>query len=177
MTTMPGRFLVLLMLPLLTVQVALTAYAMQDSPKKYPALLPESVARKSAINTVMPIYPEEALRSGVSGIIHLKVEISPEGEVLRVKVKPRTDARLRKAVFDAVEQWKFKPWIGLNGLPEGFITRLIFSFSLKGGKPSVELYTPKPDNRLDECLGCSNSARELREWKEWDEISRDQPMP
>jgi TonB family protein len=177
MTRMPGRFLVLWMLPLLTVQVALTALALQDSPKKYRALLPESIARKSAITKIMPIYPEEAVQSGVSGIVHIKLEISPGGEVLGVKIKPRTDALLSKAVSDAVKQWKFRPWVGLDGLPEGVITRLIFRFSLNGEQPQVELYSPEPDTRTDECLECSNSAREMREWREWKEVSKGGDKP
>ena len=172
MTKMPSRFLVLLMLLLSIFQVSFTAYALQDGPKKYRALLPESIARKSAITKPMPIYPAEAVRSSTSGIVHIKLEISPEGEVLRIKAKPRTDALLSKAVSDAVKEWKFTPWVGLDGVPEGVLTRLIFRFSLSDGQPQVELYNPEPDTRIDECLECSNSAREMREWREWKEVSR-----
>jgi len=167
-----GGFLILLMFLLFTVQLSLTAFALQDNPKKYRALLPESLARKSAITKIMPVYPEEAVQSGISGSVHIKLEISPGGEVLRIKAKPRTDALLMKAVSDAVKQWKFRPWAGLDGIPEGVITRLIFHFSLNGDRPQVELYSPEPDTRIDECLECSNSAREMREWREWKEVSK-----
>ena len=58
----------------------------QDNPKKSRALLPEAVARESAITVIMPIYPEEALKRGISGTVHIKLEVSAEGEVLRIKV-------------------------------------------------------------------------------------------
>jgi TonB family protein len=170
---MPSHILVLLMFLVPTVQGTLNSDDSQNHPKKYRALLPEALARKSATTQIMPVYPEEAVQSGLSGIVHVKLEISSDGEVLRVKVKPRTDVLLRKAVSDAIRQWKFKPWLGLDGLPEGVITRLIFRFSLNGDRPQVELYSPEPDTRVDECLECSNSAREMREWREWKEVPRE----
>jgi TonB family protein len=171
----PSRSLVLLMFLSLTIQVSFTAYAFQDSPKKYRALLPESIPRKTAITKTMPVYPEEAVQSGISGTVHIKLEINPKGEVLRIMGKPRTDPLLSKAVSDAVKQWKFKPSADLEGNPEGVLTRLIFRFSLNGGYPQVELYSPDPDTRTDECLECFNSAREMREWREWKEVWRSEP--
>jgi TonB family protein len=154
----------------LTIAITLVVYASQGDSKKLHALLPESWARNSAIKTVMPIYPEEAVRLGISGVVHTKFETSPEGEVLRIKVKPRTDALLAKAVSDAVRQWKFKPWPRPDGLPEGVFSRLIFRFSINADQPQVELYSLEPDMRIDECLGCSNSAREMRQWRGWKEV-------
>lgn len=130
-------------------------------------MLPESIARKSAITKIMPIYPEEAVQSGISGTVHIILEIGPEGDVLQTKVKPRTNGLLAKAVSDAVNQWKFRPWPGQYGLPTGVLTRLIFRFSLNEGQPQVELYSPRPDTRIDECLGCTNTAREMRQWRDW----------
>lgn len=70
----------------------------QDSSTKLHTLLPELTARKSATKTVMPTYPEDAVRAGISGLVHVKLQISRDGEVLRIKVKPRTNPLLRRAL-------------------------------------------------------------------------------
>ena len=168
-STLIAKTLPLLFMFMIAAQALCTSLA-QDNPKKSRALLPEGVARESAITVIMPIYPEEALKRGISGTVHIKLEVSAEGEVLRIKVKPRTQPLFKHAVAEAVKQWRFKTWKGAGDLPAPFISRLIFEFSVTDSEANVELYTPKPDNRTDECLGCSNDARELREWKEWEEI-------
>lgn len=175
-TRTPGRPVVFLGSLALAVGLGLTLYA-QDNLKKSRALLPEALARKSATTTVMPTYPQKAISSGRTGIVHLKIEITPEGEVLRIKMKPHTDEDLSNAAAKAVKQWKFKPWLGLDGLPEGIITRLIFRFTLTEGNPHVEMFTPTPDTRPDECLECSNSAREMREWRDWNELLQENTKP
>ncbi|HEY0365983.1 MAG TPA: hypothetical protein VGC73_05895, partial [Pyrinomonadaceae bacterium] len=76
-----------------------------------------------------------------------------------------------------VKLWKFKPWISLDGLPKAALTRLIFRFTLTDGDAAVELYNPQPDNRIDECMSCTNTARELREWRDWSEAWRAEPKP
>ena len=52
---------------------------------EFAAFLPESLIREWAIEKVMPAYPEEALKAGISGVVKLKLEISADGEVLRIK--------------------------------------------------------------------------------------------
>jgi TonB family protein len=155
---------------IVAVLVSVGEASQQDTSTKLNTLLPESSARKSAIKMVMPAYPEDAVRSRISGLIHIKLQISPGGDVLRIKVKPRTNPLLKQAVADAVKQWKFRSWHGANDISVAVISRLIFRFSLTDTESTVEMYTPKPDTRIDECLGCSNDARELREWREWEEI-------
>jgi len=119
------------------------------------ALLPESWARKSATNAVWPIYPDEAIGQGIGGVVRIRFETKPAGDVVTIKVKPGTDPRLSKAVVDAVKQWKFKPWPGVERLVPVF-SRLGFHFIIGKGEPSVE-YDYEP--RAAICLECSNSGR------------------
>jgi TonB family protein len=124
----------------------------------------------SAINAVMPIYPDDAPPSSVTGVVvRIRIETNPEGDVVRLKVKPGTDPVLRKAVVAAVRQWKFKPCYGVDGLAVSVFTRLTFHFIVSKGEPQVDMYDygPHPPNNL--CLGCTNSYREMIEWKEWEE--------
>jgi len=161
----------LLLFVLATIAAPCTSVA-QDNPKKTRALLPEAVARRSAIDKIMPVYSEQAVRLRISGTIQVKLEISAEGRVLIIKANPRANPLLTQAVADAVQQWQFKPWVDLDGLAEGVITRLIFRFSLSGDQPQVELVSPEPDTRINDCLECTNSAKEMREWREWKDVWR-----
>jgi TonB family protein len=142
----------------------------QHGPQKDSALLPESWARKSAVNAVMPTYPEEAVRQGVSGVVRIRFETNPAGEVVTIKVKPGTDSLLRKAVIDSVKQWKFKHSRGIDRLEVPVFSRLAFHFILRKGEPRVEMYDPGPHPGDHSCMGCSNSYREMLEWEEWDEV-------
>lgn len=64
---------------------ASTSVFAQDDVKNH-ALLPEGIVRKLAIESPLPIYPEEAVRQNISGVVRIRIEISAEGEVLRIKV-------------------------------------------------------------------------------------------
>jgi TonB family protein len=141
-----------------------------DDPARDHAVLPESYARQSAIERVIPIYPEEAVRAGIVAIVHVKIEISRTGDVLKIKVKPRTSRLLSDSVADAVKQWRFKPIRGQDGLPMPSITRLIFRFSLQDGNGRVELYDPGPNASDSQRIGYCDSSKELKEWRIWEEI-------
>ena len=144
----------------------------QDFSRDPHALMPEWYIRKVAIKTALPIYAEEALKQEISAVIQCKIEISGEGEVLRIKLKAHTNDFFKQVVVDAVKQWKFERHYRPDGsgvlMP--IISRLTFAFVIRGGKASVELYNPKPDAPESEYLGYYNSAKELREWKDWEEV-------
>jgi protein TonB len=62
-----------------------------------------------------PVYPAEALKSQVSGMVVLDARISTKGvvEALRVISGP---ASLQQAALDAVRQWTYRPYL-LNNTP------------------------------------------------------------
>lgn len=130
------------------------------------ALLPESWARKSAFNANWPIYPVEAFRHGIAGVVRIRFKTDPAGNVTMIKVQPGTDSVLRKAVIDAVKQWKFKPSIGVDRLEVPVFSRLAFQFSIRNAEPQIEWYDPRP--RPPICLACTNSSKEMIEWDDWE---------
>ncbi|HET6892487.1 MAG TPA: TonB family protein [Pyrinomonadaceae bacterium] len=134
---------------------------------------PESWARQAAIKKVMPTYPAEALPVGISGRVEVKIAISEEGEVVRIKVRPRIDPRLKTAVADAVKQWKFKTRPDPQGLGRPLLSHLIFNFV--SGR--VVLHDPGPNAPDSEHLGYYNSAKEQRQWEEWEEVDLSQVPP
>ncbi len=144
------------------------AFWTQD-PVKESAHLPETWARKAVLNAVMPIYSEEAVRRGISGVVRIKIETTPEGDMATIKVNPHIDSLLQKAVVDVLNKWKFKPFRGPSGLDVVVYSRLNFNFIIENGAARVEMFDPGPNPPAGECLGCVDSAKELREWEQWKE--------
>jgi periplasmic protein TonB len=62
----------------------------------------------------MPVYPEEALRKRIRGMVVLRVLVSENGEPLEVHVE-HGRADLAEAAVEAVRQWRFEPgrWKGV----------------------------------------------------------------
>ena len=62
-----------------------------------------------------PVYPTEALKNHVSGVVVLHARIGTKGgvEALRVISGP---ASLQQAALDAVRQWTYRPYL-LNNTP------------------------------------------------------------
>ena len=129
---------------------------------------PEYLARKAAIQMVMPIYPEAALNRGISGRVEVKIAIGEEGKVLKIKVRPRTDSSLKEALANAVSQWKFKPRDDQDPQGRPLLTRLSFNFVL--AERRVELYRSGPTSPDPHHTGYHNPAKDRREWIAWEEI-------
>jgi periplasmic protein TonB len=74
-----------------------------------PVVLSEEVARKFLVSDTRPAYPEEALRAGVQGAVVLQAWIAKDGTIQNLKLV-RGYFVLGRAAFDAVKQWRFKPY-------------------------------------------------------------------
>lgn len=64
---------------------------------------------------IAPVYPAEALKDHVSGMVVLHATISTEGRVEAIAVISGP-ASLRQAVVDAVRQWIYRPYL-LDNMP------------------------------------------------------------
>lgn len=76
-----------------------------------------------------PVYPEEARRARVGGIVILEAVIGKDGGVRDVFILKDLPFGLGAATADAVRQWKFKP-ATLNGTPVDVIFNLTTNFKL-----------------------------------------------
>ncbi|MGB9893454.1 MAG: energy transducer TonB [Candidatus Saccharicenans sp.] len=81
------------------------------------------------IKKVNPIYPEEARKAGVEGMVILEVQTDKTGKIAAVKVL-RSVPLLDEAAIEAVRQWVYEPLI-INGEPKGVIFTVTVSFKLK----------------------------------------------
>jgi TonB family protein len=91
------------------------------------------------INRVEPIYPEEARRARIMGIVIVQAIITRDGVVKNVEVLKPLPYGLDQAAVDAVKQWTFKP-ATLDGKPVDVIFNLTVNFMLGTPMPP-----PPPD--------------------------------
>ena len=62
------------------------------------------------INKIYPIYPEQARRARVEGVVILNVRTDEDGRVDQVTVANSKDFLLTRAAIVAVKQWRYQPY-------------------------------------------------------------------
>ena len=81
------------------------------------------------VRDARPIYPEDAMRARVQGVVILETTIDASGLVMDAKVL-RSIPMLDQAAIDAVMQWEFVP-TQLNGAPVPVIMTVTVNFTLQ----------------------------------------------
>jgi protein TonB len=82
------------------------------------------------IHKVEPVYPPLARAARIQGAVELQAVIGKDGHIERLQVL-RGHPMLVKAAVDAVQQWRYRPYI-LNGEPVEVETHVTVNFSLLG---------------------------------------------
>jgi len=90
----------------------------------------DSVDVPRLIKKVNPIYPEEAKKALVQGVIVLEVTTDEEGNVAAVEVLRSESSLLNQASIDAVKQWKYEPKMS-KGNPIRVAFNVTITFRLK----------------------------------------------
>jgi TonB family protein len=74
-----------------------------DASKDHPKLLKK----------VSPVYPKEAAREGIEGLVKIEATADENGDVVDAKVLPSENPRplLEEAALAAVRQWKYEPFL------------------------------------------------------------------
>jgi TonB family protein len=78
---------------------------------------------------VSPIYPDEALRARVQGVVIVEARIEADGKILHARVL-RSIPMLDQAALDAVRQWEFTPTLQ-EGSPVPVLMTMTVQFSLQ----------------------------------------------
>jgi len=95
-------------------------------PEKPQADVPAEVMEKLLIHRVEPVYPPEARRANLQGIIALDIVVGRDGSVISMHPLNGPDV-LTRAAMDALRWWKFEPY-RLNGEPAVVETRVAVEF-------------------------------------------------
>ncbi|HSS99671.1 MAG TPA: TonB family protein [Terriglobales bacterium] len=101
-----------------------------------PVKVDEDVAERLLMRKVAPVYPDQALRSGMQGIVVLQALISKEGTVEDLKLVGGSMV-LGEAAVQAVRQWHYQPYF-INGRPVQTQTQVTVEFKL----PALAAATP-----------------------------------
>jgi protein TonB len=88
----------------------------------------QGVSQGLLVKKVPPVYPPQALHSGIQGSVLLEARISKDGSIASVKAISG-DSQLARAAVDAVRQWKYKPYF-LDGQPIDIQTQVTVNFRL-----------------------------------------------
>ena len=107
MYSFPGRLAGALSFLVVTV-VATAAFAGQDKPGPAPLHVGGSVKPPLKIKDSKPIYPEDARRAKVQGVVITEVTVGTDGKVTGIKVL-RPIPMLNDAAVKAVQGQVFKP--------------------------------------------------------------------
>jgi len=81
------------------------------------------------IKAVDPVYPEEARKAGIEGIVILAAKTDATGHVQDVMIL-RPVAGLNQAAIDAVRQWIYEPYVK-DGKPTPIVFTVTVRFQLK----------------------------------------------
>ncbi len=93
-----------------------------------PRAVVSKLQESKLIKRVEPVYPELARRTGVSGVVILKVIVDEEGNVATVTVL-QGHPLLNDEAVRAVAQWKYSPTV-LNGEPVQVMATVTVIFNL-----------------------------------------------
>jgi TonB family protein len=88
--------------------------------------VPAEVMQKLLTHRVEPVYPAEARKENLQGIIALDIVVSGEGSVISMKPLNGPDI-LANAAMDALRWWKFEPY-RVNGEPTVVETTVAVEF-------------------------------------------------
>jgi len=108
------------------------------------------------VKKVDPVYPEEARKKGVEGIVILQARIDTSGKVKDVMVV-RSVPLLDQAAIDALKQWVYEPLI-INNKPREAVFTVTVRFMLNEEKKGVVL--EKPSQIVTGAAGARQEERE-----------------
>jgi protein TonB len=99
-----------------------------NSKKPLKLRVAQGVAERMVLHKVPPHYPEDAKQNHITGDVILDFTVDRSGNVTGLKIVSGHPL-LAPAAVDAVEQWKYKPFL-LNGEPVEVETTVKISFRM-----------------------------------------------
>ncbi|MGA2347162.1 MAG: TonB family protein [Candidatus Sulfotelmatobacter sp.] len=96
------------------------------SAKKPEAQVPAEVMEKLLVHRVEPVYPADARKANLQGIIALDIVVGRDGSVVSMHALNGPDV-LAQAAMDALRWWKFEPY-RVNGEPAVVQTTVAVEF-------------------------------------------------
>ncbi len=102
--------------------------------------------RPKIVRKVNPIYPDEAKKKGLQGVVTVEAVLGKDGRVKTARAVGSPEPLLAQAALDAVKKWEYEPYVSANGCREVLFTVTI-TFALRDGDKKADGAAP---TRLDE---------------------------
>lgn len=84
------------------------------------------------LTKVQPVYPKEALKEHIEGLVHVGIFVDEKGNVVKAKIEKSDAPLLENAALDAARQWTFTPAIDKKDKkPVGVWLTIPFKFKLQ----------------------------------------------
>ena len=99
--------------------------------------LTEKTMRERATKSVMPGFPDEAMKRGAKGMAVAELEFDTKGGVTVVEIVESPDPSISRALTEAIKQWKFRPF-KMAGEPVCVRGALSFRYESDRTKGSVK---------------------------------------
>jgi TonB family protein len=96
------------------------------SAEKPQAQVPAEVMEKLLVHRVEPVYPADARKANLQGVIALNIVVGRDGSVVSMRALNGPEV-LAQAAMDALRWWKFEPY-RVNGEPAVVETTLAVEF-------------------------------------------------
>jgi protein TonB len=90
----------------------------------------KTMSEPQKVKHVNPVYPAEAKKEGVQGVVILQALITEDGSVRETRVERGEDTRLVNAAREAVGQWLFEPVRDEDGDPVEVLFTVTIRFAL-----------------------------------------------
>ncbi len=116
----------------LSIHVDALAAGQQQPPTKTtggPVAVSAEIMQKQIVHKIPPVYPEDAKKAQITGIVQLEAVIGKTGEVEHLEVLSGPK-ELQQPALDAVRQWIYKPFL-LNGAAVEVKTPIKITYSLR----------------------------------------------
>lgn len=95
------------------------------------------VTEPKVISKVNPVYPEEARKERITGVVVCETIITAEGRISDVKILRTADEIFNQPTIDALMQWRFEP-ATLHGKPVDVIYVVTVKYNLSKDKPKSD---------------------------------------
>lgn len=105
--------------------------------------LSEGMTPPKAISRIEPVYPEEAKKARIAGIVIIEATINEAGVVTEASVVKPLPFGLDQAALDAIQQWRFEP-ATQDGRPVPVKFHFTFNFKTDDGKAEGAVPPPPP---------------------------------
>lgn len=89
-----------------------------------------SIVAPTLIKNVIPVYPPEAARLGIEGVVSLIITIDEQGNVGEITVHKDGPPGMTEAAIEAVKQWKYSP-ATFKGQPVSIYKSVRVNFELE----------------------------------------------